>query len=56
MTLNYDYLTLRPFCIFPAMCWRWSGGGGVGGVVVVRGAAGGALMLAACIQSTLPAI
>lgn len=26
MTLNYDYLTLRPFCIFPAMCWRWAGG------------------------------
>lgn len=52
MTLNYDYLTLRPFCIFSAMCWRWSeggrGGGGAGGV--------NPLMLAAWIQSTLPAI
>lgn len=31
MTLNYDYFRLRPFCIFSAMCWRWSGSGGVEG-------------------------
>lgn len=47
MTVNYDYLTFRPFCIF--LC----------NVVVVRvGGWGGInpLMLAACIRSTLPAI